>query len=238
MRAARFRNKPLRPQPIMGLFNLKKMKESFIIYREWNVLIESLDDEERLFFYDTLFNFDGDFIPTFQSKHLQAVVNFVFSKVIENNKKYSEKSKKNSDNAKKRWDKPVSELMRSHTTAKIAMLNDNDNVNDNVNDNDNVNKNFKKNQNITGKWFKKCNESEFINEVQKFKNENPTSGYPEILFQDFINHYTTPNENGGIRVNQFSSFGIKNKLYEMKTDPKNSGKYEIKTPSKTKLYYE
>jgi hypothetical protein len=218
------------------------MKESFIIYQEWNVLIQSLEHEERLLFYDTLFNFNDENIPVFKSKHLQAVVNFVFSKVIENNKKYSEKSKKNSDNAKKRWDKPASEIMRSHAVAKIAMLNDNDNDNVNDNDNDNVNDNvkvdFKKNQNITGKWFKKCTESEFINEVQKFKNENPTSGYPEILFQDFINHYTTPNENGGIRVNQFSSFGIKNKLYEMKTDPKHAGKYEIKTPSKTKLYYE
>jgi hypothetical protein len=95
----------------------------------------------------------------------------------------------------------------------------------------------KKNQNDLSKWFKRCNEAEFINEVQKFKSEHPEHGYPEILFKDFINHYTTPNENGGIRVNQFSSFGIKNKLYEWKEDIKHAGKYEIKTPKK-KLHYE
>lgn len=96
----------------------------------------------------------------------------------------------------------------------------------------------KKNQSDLSKWFKRCSESEFINEVQKFRNEHPNNGYPEILFKDFINHYTTPNENGGIRVNQFSSFGIKNKLYEMFTESKNAGKYIIKQTSKSKLHYE
>jgi hypothetical protein len=212
------------------------MKESFIIYQEWNVLIQSLEDRERLIFYDTLFNFDGDVIPVFSNKHLQAVTDFVFSKIIDNNKKYSEKARKNSDNAKKRWDKPVSENMRPHATAKFAMLNDNDNVNDNVNVNDNANDKIK--QLVTGKWFKKCTEPEFITEVDKFRTENPGAGYPEILYRDFINHYTTPNENGGIRVNQFSSFGIKNKLYEWKHDLKNAGKYEIKQTSKLKIHYE
>jgi len=122
---------------------MKTEKESFIVYKEWNSLIESLDDEERLFFYDTLFNFEGEEIPTYQNKHLQAVVNFVFSRVIENNNKYKEKKKTNSENSKKRWDKNAIQNMQSDATAKIAMLNGNvnDNYNNNVNDNVNVNEN-------------------------------------------------------------------------------------------------
>lgn len=118
------------------------MKRSFIIYQEWNTLIESLEDDERLFFYDSLFNFEGDEIPTFKSRHLQSVVNFVFGKIIENEKKYSEKCEKAKDSAKKRWNANASESMRTHANVKNAMHNDNDNVNknDNVNDNGNEKK--------------------------------------------------------------------------------------------------
>ncbi len=110
------------------------MKESFLVYKEWNTLIESLEDDDRLFFYDTLFNFDGEEIPIFKSKHLQSVVNFVFGKIIENDKKYSTKCEKAKESANKRWNANASESMRTHANVKKAMHNDN--VNDNVNDND------------------------------------------------------------------------------------------------------
>ena len=226
-----------------GLFIFKKMKtekESFIIYKEWNSLIESLDDEERLFFYDTLFNFEGEEIPTYQNKHLQAVVNFVFSRVIENNNKYKEKKKTNSENSKKRWDKAANQNMQSDATAKIAMLNDNvnDNYNGNVNDNVNENVSLKKNKTeFLGEWFVNATPEEFIQRVATFKKEHPEHGYPEKLFSDFINYYTTPHKDGGTVLNQQYGFGIQNKLRQWFGDPKNVGKYEIKTPKK-KLHYE
>lgn len=222
---------------------MKTEKESFIIYKEWNSLIESLDDEERLFFYDTLFNFEGEEIPTYQNKHLQAVVNFVFSRVIENNNKYKEKKETNQKNAKKRWDKNAIQNMQSDATAKIAMLNDNvnDNYNDNENDNVNVNENVslkKSKTDFKGDWFVNATENEFIERINKFKEEHPGHGYPEIMFQDFINHYTMPNKEGGIFLNVHNNFGIMNKLKEWFRKKEHAGKYEIKSPSKSKIYYE
>lgn len=226
---------------------MKTEKESFVVYKEWNSLIESLDDEERLFFYDTLFNFEGEEIPTYQNKHLQAVVNFVFKLVIENNNKYKEKKETNQKNAKKRWDKNAIQNMQSDATAKIAMLNDNvnDNYNDNINDNDNVNENENENVSLKksktdfkGDWFVNATAEEFIERVNKFKEEHPNHGYPEIMFQDFINCYTMPNKEGGIFLNVHHNFGIMNKLKEWYGKKEHVGKYIIKTPSKTKLYYE
>jgi predicted RNA-binding protein with PIN domain len=223
---------------------MKTEKESFIVYKEWNSLIESLDDEERLFFYDTLFNFEGEEIPTYQNKHLQAVVNFVFSRVIENNDKYKEKKKTNSENSKKRWDKFANQNMQSDATAKIAMLNDNvndnynNNVNDNENDNENDNVSLKKSKtDFKGDWFVNATADEFIERVNKFKEEHPNHGYPEIMFQDFINCFTMPNKEGGIFLNVHHNFGIMNKLKEWKGKKENVGKYEIKTPKK-KIHYE
>lgn len=87
-------------------------------------------------------------------------------------------------------------------------------------------------------WFVKATPEEFTERINKFKDEHPDSGYPEKLFSDFINYYTTPHKDGGIVLNQQGSFGIINKLRQWTSDPKNAGKYEIKTPSKTKIYYE
>jgi hypothetical protein len=217
---------------------MKTEKESFIIYKEWNSLIESLDDEDRLFFYDTLFNFEGEEIPTYQNKHLQAVVNFVFKLVIENNNKYKEKKETNQKNAKKRWDKNSIQNMQSDAIAKFAMLNDNDNDNDNDNVNVNDNVSLKKSKtDFKGDWFVKATAEEFIERINKFKQEHPNHGYPEIMFQDFINCYTMPNKEGGIFLNVHHNFGIMNKLQEWKRNPKHAGKYEIKTPKK-KIHYE
>jgi len=96
----------------------------------------------------------------------------------------------------------------------------------------------KKNQNnVSGGWFKKANAAEFLERLQVFRNENPNNGYPEILYNDFINHYTTPNDKNGIRLNNYSNFGFQNNLYEWKHDIKHAGKYEIKTPKK-RIHYE
>jgi hypothetical protein len=86
----------------------------------------------------------------------------------------------------------------------------------------------------SGKWFKKVDANGFIEAVNKFLTDNPNNNHPRILIEDFINHYTTPNENGGIRVNQFSSFGIQNKLYEMRTDVNRKDRYNIKPTSSIK----
>jgi hypothetical protein len=149
--------------------------------------------------------------------------------------KFTEASPKQSKSKTEAKQKQSESNAHNHKTIKNEI--------DLINNKNNINENeisiqvSKKNENDISKWFKRCSETEFISEVQKFRNEHPDNGYPEILFKDFINHYTTPNENGGIRVNQFSSFGIKNKLYEWKEDIKHAGKYEIKTPKK-RIHYE
>ena len=150
--------------------------------------------------------------------------------------KFTEASTKQSKSKTEAKKKQSESNAHNHKTIKDDkdLLNNKDYLNG---ENENSIDVSKKNQNDLSKWFKRCSEAEFINEVQKFKSEHPEHGYPEILFKDFINHYTTPNENGGIRVNQFSSFGIKNKLYEWKEDIKHAGKYEIKTPKK-RIHYE
>jgi hypothetical protein len=146
--------------------------------------------------------------------------------------KFTEASPKQSKSKTEAKQKQSESNAHNHKTIKNEI--------DLINNKNNINENeisiqvSKKNENDISKWFKRCSETEFISEVQKFRNEHPDNGYPEILFKDFINHYTTPNENGGIRVNQFSSFGIKNKLYEWKEDIKHAG---IKTPKK-RIHYE
>ena len=86
-------------------------------------------------------------------------------------------------------------------------------------------------------WFVKATAAEFIERVNKFKEEHPNHGYPEIMFQDFINCYTMPNKDGGIFLNVHHNFGIMNKLQEWYRKKEHAGKYEIKTPKK-KLHYE
>jgi hypothetical protein len=60
------------------------MKDSFIVYKEWNALIRTLNDNQRLIFYDLLFEFDGTMPDIKNDNHLKGVVNFVFLKFIDN----------------------------------------------------------------------------------------------------------------------------------------------------------
>jgi hypothetical protein len=87
-------------------------------------------------------------------------------------------------------------------------------------------------------WFVKATAEEFTERINKFKEEHPNSGYPEILYKDFINYYSTPHKDGGIELNHQRNFGIQNKLQQWIRNTLNAGKYEIKTPSKSKIYYE
>jgi hypothetical protein len=164
-----------------------------------------------------------------RSKNQFTCTRVALSKMLKANDKASSKQLK----------KQVESIVENKVSIHKTLQNDKDLLNNkDYKDENEISINVsKKIENDISKWFKRCSENEFINEVQKFRNENPNNGYPEILFKDFINHYTTPNENGGIRVNQFSSFGIKNKLYEWKEDIKHAGKYEIKTPKK-RIHYE
>lgn len=87
-------------------------------------------------------------------------------------------------------------------------------------------------------WFVKATPEEFTERINKFKDEHPDSGYPEILYKDFINYYSTPHKDGGIELNHQRNFGIQNKLQQWIRNTQNAGKYEIKSPLKSKLYYE
>lgn len=106
-------------------------KDTFVFYREWLPIIDTLPDTSRLKFYDIVCKYDGGEFPKSGDPHLDGVMQFVLSKVVENNKKYSEKCEKATLAAKMRWHANACERIDSHTN---AMLNDNDNVyvNDNV----------------------------------------------------------------------------------------------------------
>ena len=79
-------------------------KDSFVFYREWMPLIKTLPDASRLKFYDMLCVYDGGEFPAIGDPHLDGVVQFVFTKVSENNAKYTKKCEKAAESAKMRWD--------------------------------------------------------------------------------------------------------------------------------------
>lgn len=124
-------------------------KDSFIIYKEWEMLIKPLSDKDRLMFFDLLMEWDFVNIPQVDSPHLQSIISFIFVKVAENREKYLDKCKTNSEAAKARWDeyKRLKEsAMQSDANAykriqthENAMLNENDNESSNENDNEHDN---------------------------------------------------------------------------------------------------
>jgi hypothetical protein len=138
------------------------MKDSFIVYKEWNALIRTLNESQRLKFYDFLFDFE-DTIPQIKDdSHLKAVIDFVFLKVIDNDEKFKEKSNKSRESAYARWNKHRDKndaialiALQTDATTDVAMLNVNVNEHENVNEpvNKNVKKGVKFNfENI--EWFK------------------------------------------------------------------------------------
>ncbi len=111
-------------------------KDSFIFYREWLPLVNTLPDASRLKFYDMLSAYHSGEIPSTGDPHLDGVVQFVFKKVEKNNLSYEKKCEKASISASMRWDANAYERTETHTNAmpsdanvKNAMLNDNDNDN-------------------------------------------------------------------------------------------------------------
>jgi hypothetical protein len=124
-------------------------KDSFIVYKEWGMLISSLTDSDRLQFFDLLMGWDYITVPVVESRHLQSIITFVFGKVAQNREKYLDTCKTNSETAKARWeefrrlkeiakqtDANAYERTRPHEN---AVHNENDNKNYNVNDNEHDN---------------------------------------------------------------------------------------------------
>jgi hypothetical protein len=117
------------------------MKKSLIFYYEWLPLINSLPDESRLCFYDTILNPDRR-NSDIQDPHLKAIIAFISSKVEENEDKYqqviekrraagAEGGKQKAANASKSQQVVASGSKSQQNLANLA-----DNVNDNVNVND------------------------------------------------------------------------------------------------------
>lgn len=67
------------------------MKNSFLIYKDWLPLIQSLPEKKRLQFYDLLFAYDGlNYSPKIEDAHLKGIFTFVLDKLKENERKYDE----------------------------------------------------------------------------------------------------------------------------------------------------
>jgi hypothetical protein len=198
-----------------------------------------MDERTSFIFYKSFYESIKGLKKNEQSEIFKAICEFSFNKVEPDLKGYAksvwilmrpnlEANYKKYENGKKQ--------KGSKTEANDKQTVSKNEANVDVNVDGNVDENVKIN-NVdynSGKWFKKVDANGFIEAVNKFLTDNANHNYPRILIEDFINHYTTPNENGGIRVNQFSSFGIQNKLYEMRTDVNRKDRYIIKPTSSIK----
>ena len=148
--------------------------------------------------------------------------------------------KANDKASSKQLTKQVESIVENKVSIHKTLLNDIDLLNDKdfLSENEiSIDESKKNKREFKGAWFVNATAEDFIQHIKKFKDEHPEHGYPEKLFNDFINYYTTPHKDGGIVINHQGSFGIINKLRQWTSDPKNAGKYEIKTPKK-KLHYE
>lgn len=198
-----------------------------------------MDERTSFIFYKSFYESIKGLKKNEQSEIFKAICEFSFNKVEPDLKGYAksvwilmrpnlEANYKKYENGKKqKGSKPEANDKQtiSKTEANVDV-----NVDGNVDEDVKIN-NVDYN---SGKWFKKIDAKGFIEAVNKFIADNPNNNLPRILIDDFINHYTTPNENGGIRVNQFSSFGIQNKLYEMRTDVNRKDRYNVKPTSSIK----
>lgn len=126
-------------------------KKSIIFYYEWLPLINSLPNKERLFFYDLLFS-DRNNLKV-DNAHLKSVLDFVVSKVEENEMKYNVKVAKLKENASKGGKASSKSKQMLANATKIKQI-ERENVNENVNGNGN--------DIIKKKTIKKENYSEFV----------------------------------------------------------------------------
>jgi hypothetical protein len=202
------------------------MKDSFIVYKEWNALIRTLDDAQRLAFYDLLFEFDGTMPEIKNDNHLKGVVNFVFLKVIDNDDKFQEKSQKSRESAYARWNKHRDKTdanaliaLRQDATTSDAMLNEHVNGNEHVPEHGNVggNANF---GTPTKMWWHSADKQKLTDEVYKHLH-----AYPKEFLIYFIDYYSQDSEHGGIHLNHQSKFSVESKLRSWWSDSKTKERF-------------
>jgi hypothetical protein len=67
------------------------MKTTYVFYRDWLPLIETLAPDDQAYFYSLLGRWDPETdIPEEHDQVMQAVVNYIFSKVKATDVKYKE----------------------------------------------------------------------------------------------------------------------------------------------------
>lgn len=93
--------------------------KGILFYPEWIELINHFTSDEKVQFYDALFQMKGSAV--FENKNLQSVFRFVMKAVLKNNVKYKKTCETNSENAKARWannnNASACEPMRTHASA-------------------------------------------------------------------------------------------------------------------------
>lgn len=114
------------------------MSATFVLYCDWEDIIEDLTDEEVGRLFKAIFSYvNHGSAEQFDGRSGLGVAFKTIRRQIDvNRQKYEQVVEKRRNAAKKRWEKQNSDA-RSDANAYFAMHNVNDNVN--VNDNDNVN---------------------------------------------------------------------------------------------------
>jgi hypothetical protein len=77
------------------------------------------------------------------------------------------------------------------------------------------------------RWWKTATAHQFKERIDQFRKQYPDVIYPKQFWQDFTDHYTNEHEDGGIRLNQFQSFTLENKIREYHSIHK--ARYEVKS---------
>ena len=121
------------------------MSATFVLYCDWEDIIEDLTDEEVGKLFKAIFAYVNHGVAEqFDGRTGLGVAFKTIRRQIDvNRKKYEQVVEKRRNAAKKRWEKQNPEA-QSDANASFAMHNVNDNVN--VNDNDNVNVNVNGNE--------------------------------------------------------------------------------------------
>ena len=120
-----------------------KEKQSFIIYYEWEEMLQYMTDSQIAEILRAMFSYTkrGE-TPKFSSPLLNTTFCVIKYAIDRDNEKYKQRSAANSQNGKKGGRPKSEKTERNQTKAKKA---DNDNENENDNGNDNENGNDKKN---------------------------------------------------------------------------------------------
>lgn len=126
-------------------------KDSFILYKSQIKILKSLEPEERLKFYDAIFDYATDKIdPVLPNAALQALFQIFKHRIDLDESKYQTRCQKNAENINKRWNKEntvVYEPIRPDTKPYEAIPSDSDSDSDSESDSDNesiIKKNFNK----------------------------------------------------------------------------------------------